>query len=179
MKKKCCYNDCYKFVFLTILFGFSSVISAQQKAGNDFWKNVQFGGGLGLSVGSGFTNIAVAPTAIYNFNEVFAAGVGLQGSYVKVDDRDIRYKSYIYGGSLIGLVNPIEQFQLSAELEQLRINQEFTGTTLKNNFWNTALFLGAGYYTGNVTVGVRYNVLFNRDDLVYNEAVMPFVRVFF
>jgi hypothetical protein len=110
---------------------------------------------------------------------MFAAGVGLQGSYVKVDDRDLQYKSYIYGGSLIGLVNPVEQVQLSAELEQLRINQEFTNVDLKNNFWNTALFLGAGYYTGNVTVGIRYNVLFNRDDLVYNEALMPFIRVFF
>jgi hypothetical protein len=96
-----------------------------------------------------------------------------------VDDRDVNYISYIYGGSLIGLVNPIEKIQLSAELEQLRVNQEFPDFDGKNNFWNTALYLGAGYYTGNVTIGVRYNVLFNKNDLVYSEAFMPFVRIYF
>jgi hypothetical protein len=179
MPKNCCVSGCFKLVLICFFCWLPALLFAQHKAENEFWKKVQFGGGIGLSVGSGFTNIALAPSAIYNFNEMFAAGVGLQGSYVKVDDRDLQYKSYIYGGSLIGLVNPVEQVQLSAELEQLRINQEFTNVDLKNNFWNTALFLGAGYYTGNVTVGIRYNVLFNRDDLVYNEALMPFIRVFF
>lgn len=167
-------------LFSTLLFTvLTSFTFAQQKVPNEFWKNVRFGGGLGVSAGSGFTNIFIAPSAIYQFNEIFAAGVGLQGSYVKVDDRDTNYRSYIYGGSLIGLINPIEQIQLSIELEQLRINQEFPEFSVKDNFWNTALHLGAGYYTGNVTVGFRYNVLFNKDDLVYNQALMPFVRVFF
>jgi hypothetical protein len=31
----------------------------------------------------------------------------------------------------------------------------------------------------NVTIGARYNVLFDKDKNVYGEAFMPFVRVFF
>jgi hypothetical protein len=30
------------------------------KMENQFWKNVQFGGGIGLGFGSGFTDISVA-----------------------------------------------------------------------------------------------------------------------
>ncbi len=165
------------FVFSFVLL--TSFIFAQTKPENDFWKKVQFGGGFGLSVGSGYTDISIAPSAIYNFNDIFAAGVGLQGSYVKVKDREVTYNSYIYGGSLIGLVTPIEEVQLSVELEELRVNQEFTDFKIKNNFWNTALYLGAGYYTGNITVGIRYNVLFKKNDFVYSEAFMPFVRIYF
>ena len=169
----------FKSIFVIGFVLMTNFIFAQKKPENEFWKKVQFGGGFGLSVGSGYTDISIAPSAIYNFNDVFAAGVGLQGSYVKVKDRDATYNSYIYGGSLIGLVTPIEEVQLSVELEQLRVNQEFTDFKIKNNFWNTALYLGAGYYTGNVTIGVRYNVLYKKNELVYSEAFMPFIRIYF
>ncbi|MBN8641099.1 MAG: hypothetical protein J0L86_04730 [Flavobacteriales bacterium] len=143
---------------------------------NDFWSDVQFGGGLGLAIGSGFTNISVSPTAIYNFNEYVSAGAGLQYSYLK--DRDF-YSSSMYGGSIIGLINPIEEFQLSVELEQLRVNLKADNSTFTDDFWNTGLFLGAGYRMDNVTIGARYNVLFVEDKGVYGDAFMPFVRVFF
>ena len=148
---------------------------------SDFWKKVQIGGGLGLNFGSGFTDVTVAPSAIYNFNEYVVAGVGLQGSYVRVRNN---YESYIYGGSLIGIFNPFEQIQVSAELEQLRVNTNFyeSGFLAKDendNFWNTALYLGLGYRTENVTVGIRYNVLYNANKSVYSEPFMPFVRVYF
>ncbi len=179
MSKSRCLQVNFKFIFTFFATVFSAIVFAQQQPKNDFWEHVQFGGGFGLSVGSGYTNIAIAPSAIYNFNEIFAAGAGLTGSYVKYKDREIAYNSYVYGGSLIGLANPIENVQLSAELEQLRVNQEFPEFRVKDNFWNTALFIGAGYYSRNVTVGIRYNVLFNKNDLVYNDAFMPFIRVYF
>ncbi|MES2487727.1 MAG: hypothetical protein V4581_17500, partial [Bacteroidota bacterium] len=97
------------------------------------------------------------------------------------------YDSWIYGGSVIGLFNPIPEIQLSAEVEQLRVNLQYDERYAadnnilytERNFWNTALFLGAGYNTGNVTIGVRYNVLFNENDMVYSDALMPFIRVYF
>ena len=135
MSKSRCLQVKFKFIFTFFATVFSSATFAQQQPKNDFWQNVQFGGGFGLSVGSGFTNISIAPSAIYNFNEIFAAGVGLQGSYIKVDDRDVKYNSYVYGGSLIGLVRPLEEIQLSVELEQLRVNQEFPDFDAKKNFW--------------------------------------------
>ena len=165
------------FLFALLLIGIG--VSAQEKSSkSDFWERVQFGGGLGLGIGSGYTDIMVAPSAIYNFNNYFAAGIGLQGSYVKVKNS---YDSFLYGGSVITLFNPIDEIQLSAELEQLRVNSTFNylGSEFEDNFWNTALFFGAGYRTENVTIGVRYNVLHDKDRLGYSEAFMPFVRVYF
>lgn len=170
------------FLLIFSAFAFSQSASNSLNPKNDFWKKVQFGGGIGLGIGSGYTDISIAPSGIYNFNSYFSAGVGLQGSYISVKNS---YKSFIYGGSIIGLLNPIEQIQLSIELEQLRVNTTsnfaLVGANIfpKNNFWNTALYLGAGYRTDNITVGVRYNILFNKSDQVYSEAFMPFVRIYF
>ncbi|MDX1462553.1 MAG: hypothetical protein R3359_05810 [Marinirhabdus sp.] len=95
--------------------------------------------------------------------------------------KDDVFESTLYGGSWITLFNPIREIQLSAELEQLRVNQEidFLAVRETDNFWNTALFLGAGYRAGPATIGVRYNVLFSNDDRVYASAWNPFVRLYF
>ncbi|MBC7641802.1 MAG: hypothetical protein H7174_05600, partial [Flavobacterium sp.] len=161
--------------FLTNSLIFSQLQSSNQKS--EFWKNVQFGGGLTLNFGSGFSNVGVSPSAIYNVNQYFALGTGLQISYVSADNL---YKSMIFGGSLIALVNPIQEIQISAELEQLNVNKTFYNNLyLKQNFWNTGLWLGAGYRTSNITIGGRYNVLFDKSKSVYSDAFMPFVRVYF
>ncbi len=144
---------------------------------SEFWQKVQFGGGLTLDFGSGFTNIGVSPTAVYNVNEFFSVGTGLQLSYVSAKNTS---KSMIYGGSIIALANPIESIQLSAELEQLNVNRTFDNNTFpKQQLWNTGLWLGGGYRTNNITIGARYNVLHSDTDGVYNDAFMPFVRVMF
>lgn len=175
--------DCrYFFVILTVLF--SSFSIAQQKYVIDnsshFWDKVQFGGGLGLGFGSGYTDISVMPSAIYNVNEIVAVGVGLQFGYL--NSRNY-YESYVYGGSLITLVNPIPEIQLSAELEQVRVNTDYDSRngfpSYSDNFWNTALYLGAGYRTGNVTIGARYDVLYDPERSLYGSGFMPFVRVYF
>ena len=143
---------------------------------NQFWKNVQIGGDLALGLGSGYTDISIAPSAIYNFSEYAALGVGLQYKYLKQKDY---YASHFYGGSIIGLLNPIRQIQLSAELEQLRVNVNLEGSNSNSqDYWNTALFVGAGYRSGNATIGARYNVLADKSN-IYGSAFMPFVRVYF
>lgn len=171
------------FVILTSLF--SNHIFAQEENNvidnnNQFWDKVQFGGGLGLGIGSGYTDISVMPSAIYNVNEIVAVGVGLQFGYLSSKNY---YSSYVYGGSLITLVNPIPEIQLSAELEQVRVNMDYDSRngfpSYSDNFWNTALYLGAGYRTGSVTIGARYDVLFNDERSLYGSAFMPFVRVYF
>ena len=172
-------------LLVTLLF--SANVSEAQIAENvpkqksEFWNRVRFGGGIGLGFGSGYTNIVVAPGAVYEFNKYVSAGLGLQGSYISVREQ---YKSFIYGASIISLFHPIEQIQLSAELEQVRVNAEYdfidaNNASITENFWNPALFLGVGYRMNGLTVGVRYNVLFNEKDRVYADAFMPFVRVFF
>ncbi|MEM7185671.1 MAG: hypothetical protein AAF466_03340 [Bacteroidota bacterium] len=149
----------------------------RQEERSRFWDNVRFGGGLGLSFGNGFFGASVSPAAIYDVNQYVSVGPSLIFSY----QEDDFFSSTLYGASLLTLINPIREIQLSAEVEQLRVNQNFMdfGVDVEDNFWNTALFLGGGYQTGGVTVGVRYNVLFNTNDRVYADAWAPFVRVFF
>ena len=156
---------------------FQLSFSQEVKQKSEFWKKVQFGGGLALGFANDATNISVSPSAIYNFSPKAALGLGVQYSYIR--QRDL-YTSHLYGGSIIGLVNPIQEIQLSAELEQLRVNTDFDNVSINtNDFWNTALFLGAGYRTNNATIGVRFNVLHNDTNNIYTTAFMPFVRVFF
>lgn len=170
------------FVILTVLF--SSYSMAQEISPVDsttnFWDKVQFGGGLGLGIGSGYTDISVMPSAIYNVNEIVAVGVGLQFGYLSSKNY---YESYVYGGSLITLVNPIPELQLSAELEQVRVDTRYESNVnrpaFSDSYWNTALYLGAGYRTGNVTIGARYDVLYDPDKSLYGSGFMPFVRVYF
>ncbi|MDI1317947.1 hypothetical protein [Flavobacterium sp.] len=180
--KSCYFTSTNKTVFL-FLFLLSLASSAQEnplpkaKTGA-FWEKVQFGGGLGLGIGNDFTNILVAPSAIYNFNDYFAFGTGVQYSYLKQKNF---YSSNVFGGSLIGLFSPIDVVQLSLELEEVSVNNTYTdlGGNFKDSFWNTNLYIGAGYRDGNVTIGGRVNVLFDKDKDIYGSAFMPFVRVFF
>ena len=174
---------CAKTVFLVVLLAFTCSFYAQEKPlpkakTGDFWEHVQFGGGLGASFGNDYTDITVAPSAIYNFNDHFALGTGLQYSNLKQKNY---YSSNVYGGSLIGLYNPIEEIQFSLELEEVSVNNKYMdlGGNYKASFWNTGLFVGGGYQEGNVTIGARFNLLFDKDKNVYGDAFMPFVRVFF
>ena len=146
------------------------------KSTPDFWKHVQFGGGIGFSSGNGYTNFAISPSAMYNFNEKISAGFGLQYNYLKSSSS---FSSHMYGANALVLVNPIKEIQLSAELEELRVNVDLIGSNSNSqDYWNTGLFLGAGYRSGNATIGARYNVL-NDNKNVYGNAFMPFVRMYF
>jgi hypothetical protein len=180
MAKNCFLNYSKSFLVIITVF-FSSCLFAQQndvpvQLENQFWRNVQFGGGIGLGFGSGYTDISVAPSVIYNFNEYVTLGVGLQYKYLKQKDF---YSSHLYGGSAIGFFNPLPEIQLSAELEQLRVNVNLDGSNSNSeNYWNTALFIGAGYRSGNATIGARYNVLTDKNN-IYGSAFMPFIRFYF
>lgn len=149
-----------------------------QETQNDFWKNVRFGGGLGLNIGNGFFGATIAPSAIYQFNNQFGLGLGLNATFN--NQRDV-FKTTILGGSVIGLYNVIPQIQLSTELEQVNVSRRFDiRTNLQDdNFWSTALLLGAGYRSGNVVFGVRYNVLHDSEKSIYIDPWIPFVRFFF
>jgi hypothetical protein len=180
--KKNAFQTLLKALFLTAFFiipiGVFSQQDALPKPKSDFWKHVQFGGGFGLSLGSDYTNITVAPSAIYNFSEKFALGTGLQYSYI---DQKHYYSSNVIGGSLIGLFNPVQQVQLSLELEEVNVSNTYKGLggEFKDNFWYTGLHAGAGYRTNNVIIGFRYNLLFDKDIDLYGQAFMPFVRAYF
>jgi hypothetical protein len=182
--KKYTFSSLSKSLFMVLIFFiYENVIAQYQQtpqSRSPFWQNVQFGGGLGLSFGSGYTDISIAPSAIYNVNPYLAVGLGLQGSYVSSKGY---YDSGIYGVSLLTYINPIPEIQLSINLNESYVNNHYETyygqSSFTDSFWNTALFLGAGYRTGNVTVGLAYNVLFDENDNVYGDALTPFVRAYF
>lgn len=169
-------------LFLGIITFFCNELSAQEDLDttpSDFWRNVQFGGGLGLSFGDGFFSGTVAPQAIYNFNDQFGLGLGLNGT---INNLKNRYKSTIIGGSIIGIFSPFPEAQLSAEFEQLNINRNFDEDFVSNtddNFWNSALFMGLGYNAGNLIFGIRYDVLYDESKSIYADPWVPFVRFWF
>lgn len=180
------------FIFSFFLLSNFSLFAQQNRNNSENYDSVKkwrFGGGFGLGFGNGYTDVMLAPSALYEVNPYLNLGVGLQGSYINSKNRSFyyssvkEYQSWIYGGSLIALSNPIPQLQLSIELEQLRVNNTYTYKEdlhkLDANFWNTALFIGAGYSSGPATVGIRYNVLYREKDMVYGSAFMPFIRVYF
>lgn len=145
---------------------------------NNFWNHVLFGGAMGISLGEGFFSGTLAPSAIYQFNEQVGIGLGLNGTY---NTRKDLYKSSIIGASVIGLVNPIREMQLSAEFEELHVNRNWDNRTgiEDENYWYPALFLGVGFNNGPVTFGIRFDVLHDRNKSIYSEAYVPFVRMYF
>ncbi|MFK7813524.1 MAG: alpha-ketoglutarate decarboxylase [Maribacter sp.] len=160
-----------------LFLGSFSCWSQNQATKSDFWKKVRFGGGIGFNFSNGGFNGSIAPSAIYEFNHIFAAGVGANVNFYKFNNQ----KFWAYGPSAIVLVNPIPQIQISGEIEQLRINSSIqtAAGTIEDDFWSPALFIGAGYRTNFATVGIRYNVLHDNETSIYLNAWVPFIRVYF
>ncbi|MGB3151222.1 MAG: alpha-ketoglutarate decarboxylase [Maribacter sp.] len=167
-----------KYSLALVFAGFNCFVHAQNSLGaNDFWRQVRYGGGIGLGFTNGGFNGTISPSAIYQFNSRFATGVSLNFNYANFNDD----KFLAYGGSLLSLYNPIPQVQLSSEFEQLRINRTLNAVpdNITDNYWSPALFLGIGYSTYNVTFGLRYDVLYDNTRSIYPNALIPFVRVYF
>lgn len=171
-----------KIVLCTFSLCFFALFSFAQNPTHyksDFWSQIEYGGGIGLNFGNGFFSGSLAPNALYRFNPYVATGIGANFSYSS--QKDV-FKSTVLGGSIIGLFNPYREIQISTEFEQLHVSRKFDDnfvTNLDENYWYPALFLGAGYTNGNVTIGIRYDVLYDKDKSIYNEAWMPFVRFSF
>lgn len=169
-------------IFLSILivlsahcYSFAQTSSGTEKS--DFLDHVRFGGSLGASFADDGFGIFLAPKAVYDFNRFTSAGIGLAGSYTSVDE----FSASSFSGSLIGLLRPVKNIQLSAEFEENYVskNWELEGANRKDSYWYPALFLGLGYTAGPVTVGVRYDVLYDDTKSIYGSALMPFISVYF
>ena len=173
------YLQFNKKIVLTVLMTFVFAICFAQNTStkSDFWKNVNFYGGIGFNFANGGFNGSISPGAVYQFNEIMSAGLGVNVNYFKQGDS----KLWAYGPSVIVLANPIKQIQLSGEYETLRINTSIqtNGAELESKYWSDALFLGIGYRTRNATVGFRYNVIYDERDSIYLNALVPFIRINF
>ncbi len=167
-------------LFFVLQIGFMTILTAQETTDKpSFWENVRFGGNLGLDFSNNSTSIIIGPSAVYQFNNQFSAGAGINFGYASFKRTDTRQTNY--GGRLIALYNPTRQFQLSGEFEHTFVNNstEFQGRKIKTSFSVPALHLGAGYRLGNIAAGVRYDVLYNKDKRLYASPWSPYVQVYF
>lgn len=175
-----------KYLFFVCFIGCTTLVFSQNTTKNDstqtknsrrFIDDVNFGGGLGLNFSNNFFACQFSPTAVYNINNSVGLGVGYN---LMVNSLKGQYSSVINGGRILSLINVGSVVQASMEYEQnyVNINLKTSGVPNKK-FWTPALFLGLGYRTGNVIIGMRYNVLYNEEKSIYASPYIPFFRVFF
>lgn len=169
-----------KVVFVVLLATFladQSIFAQSSLPEESFWSNVRFGGSVGASFSNGNFSGYLAPKAVYDFNRYTSAGVGIAGSYTDASS----FSAYSLTGSVIGLLRPMQNIQLSAEFEENYVARHFNveGASIDDTYYYPALFLGLGYTTGPVTAGVRYDVLYDDEKSIYANAFMPFISFYF
>ena len=155
------------------LFGQNSDLDQKR-----FIDNVRFGGGINIGFGSSYSTFAISPSAIYDFSNEFSAG--LSASYVYVKNKStIESTTNLYGGSVLALYRPIDYIQISTEFENLKINQKLIYNNAISQ-WQTALYFGLEYVTGNIAMGLRYDVLYDKvKNITNSSALNPVFRVYF
>lgn len=169
-------------IFLGLLVTSESMISQTQIAVVDSTSQkpnkLKFGVGFGLSFVGG-TNISLAPNLIYNVSEKFAFGGGVQVNYLSI--KDLRTTT-TFGGNVIGQYRPAKILTTLIEFTELNVSSttETPEGEVKETFWDSALFVGAGLnITEKVSVGAKYNLLYKEDESVYTSPVIPFVNISF
>ncbi len=172
------------FSLLLFLFAYST-ISSQTATNESFANHLRFGGSFNLGFGNNYTTIGISPSAIYDFNDQFSAGMSLSYMYSKgkyyIPNTNNTYEasSNIIGGSLIALYNPFYGLQVSAELEQMHVNYKNDAYQVRPPYWSPAVYLGLAYNTGNISFGLRYDILYNTNKSIYGSPLTPVFRVYF
>ncbi|MFT3912438.1 MAG: outer membrane beta-barrel protein [Ferruginibacter sp.] len=139
-------------------------------------KRLTFGCGFGLNFVGG-TSISLSPNLNYKLSNKISVGVGIQGSYASV--RDLQ-NTTTFGANVLGQYYPIKKILLTLEFAQLRVSTETKATDSTRNYWDSALFAGAGYnITSKISFGAKYNFLYKKDKSVYSSPVIPFVNITF
>tara|TARA_R110002051_G_scaffold5108_4_gene27392 strand:+ start:17376 stop:17984 length:609 start_codon:yes stop_codon:yes gene_type:complete len=139
---------------------------------------LKFGCGFGLNFLGG-TNISLSPNLMYTVSDNFSLGAGLQGSYNSI--KNIQ-KTTTVGLNLIGQYNLSNKLMSLLEFAQLKVNskQDTPVGEVKNDFWESALFVGAGYNINQkISIGAKFNVLYDDDESVYSSPIIPFVNITF
>ncbi|MEP3371823.1 MAG: outer membrane beta-barrel protein [Maribacter dokdonensis] len=139
---------------------------------------LKFGCGFGLNFLGG-TNISLSPNLIYIVSDNFSLGAGVQGSYNSIKNVQ---KTTTFGANVIGQYNLSKKLMSLLEFAQLKVNtkQETPTGEIKDDFWESALFVGAGYNINNkISIGAKFNVLYDDDESVYSSPIIPFVNITF
>lgn len=142
-----------------------------------FIDNVRFGGGINIGVGNNHSYFTISPSALYDFSSEFSTGLSFKYMYFK--NKSIAQRTTnLYGGSILSLYRPSPNIQLSGEYERLKKNERQVFQDVVS-LWQSALFVGVEYITGNIAMGLRYDVLYKKTNLIYPSALSPVFRVYF
>jgi len=164
-------------ILVFIAFLSISLLSIQAQDNNpSFLDRVHVGGGFNIGLGSGYSTIAISPSIIYDVSPVFSAGIN--ATYLYSKNKSSNQETNVFGGGLIALVNPIEGLQFSGEYERLKIKRSFLNFS-NNDYWNDALYLGAAYRQGNMSIGLRYDIMYDKVTSIYPSALSPIFRIYF
>ncbi len=147
-----------------------------------FQQHWSFGGNLGLSFWNGGTDILIAPKAYYHLTPQFMVGPGLIYYYSSYDYRNYDYSYNSFGGSISGIYRPTPFLQLSTEFQELYTNREYKFTDssrIEDSYWNSALYLGASFVSGNFAFGFQYDVLYDEGKSPYSSAWTPVISFYF
>ncbi len=163
----------YLISLLILLLSFTKM-QGQQKN-----KKYNFYGGFGLGISTDYTYFSIQPGIIYHWNNKIHSGMGVQYSYMKSNRTydNIGYSYNIYGFNLISMYYPIKNMEFSIEFEDLYIRQKYSN--LINSYWSPAIFGGMAYRYGNLVAGLKFNFLYDRKTSIYQDAFIPFVRIYF
>ncbi|WP_344927297.1 alpha-ketoglutarate decarboxylase [Aquimarina addita] len=142
-----------------------------------FWSNVRYGGNIGIGFSGDTFSGVIAPSAIYDFNNQFGLGVGFNFGYTD----GLNFTASNYGGSVFSIYSPFNELELSTEFELMGVSRRFDelGSQFKDDYWYPALYLGAAYRMRFISIGLRYDVLYDDDKSIYASPFAPFVRIFF
>ena len=139
-------------------------------------KKLNFGLGFGLNFVGG-TSISVSPNLTYRINDQLSAGGGLLFNYTAIKDVQ---KTTTIGANLLVNYYPIEKLYTTLEFAEMHVNRNMEIFNTKDEFWDSALFVGAGYQiTPKISVGGKFNVLYDKDKSVYSSPFVPFVNISF
>lgn len=141
-------------------------------------KRVKFGVGFGLGFVGG-TNISLSPNVTYLLSDKIAVGAGIQGSYTAIKNLQ---NTTTFGGNVLAQYTPIKMLSTLIEFAELNVTTktETPEGEVKNTYWDAALFLGAGLnITDKISIGAKYNVLYDSDESVYTSPILPFVTITF
>lgn len=162
-----------KLVVLILSTCVVSIASAQYRSGGAGDK-LYFGGGVGLSIGTGITSISASPLVGYKLTNEFSVGVRATYQYIKYKDLNAQFNNF--GGSLFSRYQVTNNYFAHIEYEQLSFEYPTgispDGEIESERATNDAFFVGGGFSepisrSASFTVTILY-------DLLYDDELSPY-----
>ena len=153
-----------RLIFYTVFF-LSVAASYSQPTEKQPFKfdksKLEYGGNLGLSIGSNATSIIIAPQLGYRFDPRFSAGAGVNYSYYSYSSNKLNYTGF----NIYGRVRPFNPFVLQVQQEIYRMWGSIEGESVSEI---VPAFLGGAGITipfgssGGMTMMIFYDLAQNK-----------------